>query len=411
MKILYLADNYYPEITPGAFRPTEHSRIWVEKGEEVTVITGIPNFPRGKPYAGYEDKKNIVENIQGVTVDRVSTYMTPNEGFLRRSLDFLSFTLSAIIRARKYKCDIILTSSPPLFTGIAAFVVSKIKKKPWIFEIRDLWPESIRDVGLLGGGFLYRLLEKCELFLYRKAHAIVCLSPAFRDDLINRGIDENRIHVIPNGAPPRHQQKKPLPDSHKQILVDLRKKYSCLFGYVGRLGMAHRLEQVLYAARKCAGNDIHFVFIGEGAEKGKLLKLRSTLKVNNVTFLEPLSREQVFSAYDYFDAGLVVQRKGETFKKNIPSKLFDLAAAGLPILLGVEGEAQKLVQSRNCGICFEPENADELAQTAVTFCGDTDLQKNLSKNSLRLAAEFDRDKMAEKMLRLLQQTAGEPKDD
>ena len=200
MKILFITDNFYPEVNAPATRTLEHAKEWIAKGEEVTVITTAPNFPHGKVYKGYKNKLYQVEYIEGIKVIRVISYITANKGFVKRILDYLSFAFSAFIAALFIKFDLVIATSPQFFTTWAAYGVSKIKRKPWVFELRDLWPESIKSVGAMEDGFVIRLLEKIELGLYKDASKIIAVTDSFKENLVKRGIDANKISVVTNGA-------------------------------------------------------------------------------------------------------------------------------------------------------------------------------------------------------------------
>jgi len=201
MHILFLADNFPPEVNAPASRTFEHCREWVRAGHKVTVITGAPNFPAGKVFEGYRNAWRSYESVQGVEVIRVWTYISANEGFLRRTLDYASFMVSAALAALDVRdVDVIVATSPHLFTPWAAYVVGLLKRRPYIFELRDLWPESIRAVGAMKNSWILAALERLELFLYRKSAHVVSVTHAFKDNLIARGIEAGKISVVTNGA-------------------------------------------------------------------------------------------------------------------------------------------------------------------------------------------------------------------
>jgi colanic acid biosynthesis glycosyl transferase WcaI len=201
VKILFLTDNSPPETNAPATRTWEHAVRWVAAGHQVTVITGAPNFPEGKLYAGYHNRWYSAEEMAGIRVVRVKTYITANEGFLRRTLDYISFMLSAFFFGLfQPRPDVVVGTSPQFFTVCSAWLLSVFKWRPFVFELRDLWPESIRAVGALDEGLLYRMLEWVERFLYRKASLIVCVTHTFKQKLIERGIPADKIAVVLNGV-------------------------------------------------------------------------------------------------------------------------------------------------------------------------------------------------------------------
>ncbi len=341
---------------------------------------------------------------EGVEVLRVKTYMTANEGFLKRTLDFMSFAVSAVWEGRKHTCDVILSSSPPLFTCFAAYVLSIIKKKPWVLEIRDLWPESIKDVGIIKQGKIYSLLEKIELFFYRKADKIVAVSPGYVKDLVDRGVPASKIACISNGPDIVEATQNNYPDAHIRKITKIRESASILVGYIGRLGMAHELEVLVETAKILEKDSIHFVFVGEGSEEEKLLALSKDYKLNNVHFLDALPKNQLAHIYPNIDIGVVIQREAPSFKKNIPSKLYDLSAAGLPLAVGVDGVTRELVEEFNCGLFFQPGDTQACADVIRKIATQPELRKALTEGGKTLAEQFSRDNMAERMRQFLKNT-------
>jgi len=200
MHILFLTDNFPPEVNAPASRTYEHSREWVKSGEQVTIITCAPNFPKGKVFPGYKNKLWQTEVIDGIKVIRVWTYITANEGFFKRTLDYLSFMISAVIASFFVKkVDVVIGTSPQFFTVCAAYLVGFFKRKPWVFELRDIWPESIKTVGAIKGSKVINFLQKIEIFLYRKANAIICVTNSFKKYLADKGIVSIKIFVIIKG--------------------------------------------------------------------------------------------------------------------------------------------------------------------------------------------------------------------
>ncbi|NBV63013.1 MAG: glycosyltransferase WbuB [Planctomycetes bacterium] len=200
MHLLFLTDNFPPEVNAPASRTFEHCREWVRKGHRVTVITCAPNFPKGKVFDGYQNKAFQTETIEGIEVIRVWSYITANEGFVRRILDYLSFMASAIVASPRVRgVDLVIGTSPQFFTAVAAYVVSRMKRIPYVFELRDLWPESIKAVGAMKESFAIRMLERLEMFLYRKAARIVSVTESFKQVLMRRGIARARRHPAREG--------------------------------------------------------------------------------------------------------------------------------------------------------------------------------------------------------------------
>jgi len=398
MKILFITDNFPPEVNAPATRTYEHCKRWCEMGAEVTVITCAPNFPQGKVYNVYKNRLRQKETMDGINVIRVWSYITANEGFIKRSFDYVSFALSAFGAGLFKKTNVIIATSPQFFTTWTACALSVLKNKPWVFELRDLWPESIRAVGALNGGLIYNMLEKIELFLYRNADLIVPNSPAFKQNLINRGIQEEKIYVIPNGANLEHF--KPISKNEK-LANNLGLNGKFIVGYLGTHGLAHNLDFILDCATELRNTNIKFLFIGDGAEKKNLLKQAKHLELKNVTFMDPIPKQEVPNYLSIFDVALVPLKKSETFTKVIPSKIFEAAAMHKPILLGVEGQAKEFVEKFGVGLCYEPENKTDFIKKLELLKSNPDLQKKSSNNGQELVNIYDREKLAKQMYELL----------
>ncbi|MCL4696712.1 MAG: glycosyltransferase family 4 protein, partial [Burkholderiaceae bacterium] len=245
MHILFLTDNFPPEVNAPASRTHEHTRQWVAAGEQLTVITCAPNFPTGRVFPGYSNRIWQEERIDGIRVIRVWSYITANEGFARRVLDYVSYMLMAFVAALFVRrVDIVVATSPQFFTAVAGWAVGALKRVPFVFELRDLWPESIKAVGAMKESAVIRGLEKLELFLYRRAALIVSVTHSFRDTLARRGIDARKVEVITNGVDIARFTPRP-----KDAVLEAELGLAGCFvaGYIGTHGMAHALETLLVA--------------------------------------------------------------------------------------------------------------------------------------------------------------------
>ncbi|HNW81639.1 MAG TPA: glycosyltransferase family 4 protein [bacterium] len=402
MKILFISDNFPPEVNAPATRTIEHCAEWVKNGAEVTVITCAPNFPSGKVFIGYKNRLWQKEQIYGITVIRVWSYISSNEGFIKRILDYMSFSFSAFLAGLFIKCDIIVATSPQFFTALTGWELSIFKRKPWIFELRDLWPESIKAVGAMKNGFVLKILEKVELFLYRKASGIVSVTNSFKKNLIERGISEDKIHVITNGS--NVELFKPV-EKNELLLNDLGLKNKFIIGYIGTHGMAHGLGFILECMKKIENKDIHFIMIGEGADKKNLKTLAGKLELKNVTFLDSVPKEKISKYISITDVSLVPLRKCETFKTVIPSKIFESAAMNKPVLLGVEGESKEIIEKYNAGICFIPENEEAFLSAVKNLSENKELYSSFEKGCKKMARDYDRKTLAIKMLSIMTEIA------
>ncbi|MFT4900389.1 MAG: glycosyltransferase involved in cell wall biosynthesis [Flavobacteriales bacterium] len=398
MKILFITDNFPPEVNAPATRTFEHCKEWVKKGDEVTVITCAPNFPKGKVYEGYKNKLYQKEEIEGIKVIRVWSYISANEGFAKRIIDFLSFAFMAFWVGLFKKTDVIIATSPQFFTTWTAETLATLKRKPWVFELRDIWPESIRAVGAISGDSkIFKFLEKLELRLYKRASRVISVTESFKRNLIERGIDGEKVKVVLNGAN-LERFSKMKKDAALVEKYNLEGKF--VVGYVGTHGMAHKLDFILNSWPKDNPN-FHLILMGDGAEKSKLVELAKTLNIPNISFIPSMLKEDVPAYLSLMDVSLVPLKKSDLFKTVIPSKIFENSAMQIPILLGVEGESADIIQKYNAGLCFEPENKEDFLTQLNLLKEDKTIYENCQAGCLTLAKEFDRKKMAEKMRKFL----------
>ena len=406
MHILFLTDNFPPEINAPASRTFEHCREWVRAGHEVTVITCAPNFPTGKVFEGYENRWRSREIMEGVNVVRVWSYITANEGFLKRTLDYLSFMASATAAAISLpRPDVIVATSPQFFTACAGYAVSRLRGVPYVFELRDLWPESIRAVGAMNDGSMLRALERVELFLYRKATAVVSVTHAFKKILVERGIDAGKIHVVTNGADLSHFRPRARDEGLAQSL-GLKDKF--IAGYVGTHGMAHALETVIEAAVALSHRpDLHFVLLGDGASKNALKARAATAGLTNITFIDSVPKAEVARYWSLLDVSIIHLKRTPLFLTVIPSKLFECMAMGIPVLHGVEGESADIVVRDGAGLLFQPESAEALRDVLVALAADPEQRAVIRARALIAAAQYDRSALAQDMLNLLDRVATE----
>lgn len=407
MHILFLTDNFPPEVNAPASRTFEHCREWVKAGHRVTVITCAPNHPKGKLFEGYRNRLYQTETVDGIDVVRVWTYITANEGVLRRTLDYVSFMLSASLASlRVARPDVIIATSPQFFTACAGYAASRLRRAPWIFELRDLWPESIEAVEAMPPSWALRLLTRLESFLYRKADGIVSVTHSFRRVLMDRGISGDKIHVVTNGV----DRAKFQPLSRDLALareLDCEGKF--IAGYIGTHGMAHALDTLLKAAGLLAarpeGADIVILLVGDGAEKKALKASAETMGLTNVRFVDTVPKHEIQRYWSLLDASIIHLRRTLLFASVIPSKMFESMAMGIPILHGVEGESADIVRDTATGICFEPENAAELADLLVRCAaGDTRFEQARA-SCVDAARRYDRPTLASDMLAVVQGVA------
>ena len=378
-------------------------------GKDVTVITCVPNFPKGVVYPGYRNRLWQSEVIEGIRVVRVWSYITANEGFVRRILDYISYFVAAVAAAPFVKgVDLVVGTSPQLFTACAAYAVSRTKRVPFVFELRDIWPELIKVVGALREGLLLRLLERLELFLYRKAALVVAVSNPFKANLTKRGIDPNKIEIITNGVDTSRFKPQP---KDPQLVARYGLEGKFVVGYIGTHGMAQGLSTLLAAAARLRdepdGGLFRFLFLGDGAMKPSLIKEAKALDLNNVVFVDSVPKAEVVRHWALLDASVIHLRKNELFTTVIPSKLFESMGMGIPVLLGVSGELADIVRREDVGLVFEPESVEAFCSALITLAQAQGLRKRFRSNCLAAAERYDRAALALRMLTLLDATVTE----
>ena len=405
MNILFLTDNFPPEGNAPATRTYEHAVLWVKAGHNVTVITCAPNFPEGKVFDGYKNSWYQKSKLDGINVIRVKTYITANEGFVKRILDYMSFMVMAFIAGLfQKKPDVIVATSPQFFCACAGWVLSAFKRKPFVFELRDIWPASITAVGAMKDSFAIRMLEKLELFLYRKADSIISVTHSFKEELIERGVDGDKIDIVLNGVDLTKYEPVEKKDTELAKQYNLENKF--VAGYIGTHGMAHGLENIVSVAEKLKNyDDIRIVFAGGGAARKKVVDLVKEKELNNVVLIDRQPKEMMPHLWSLCDISLVPLKNSDLFKTVIPSKIFECMGMGIPTLMSVpEGEATVIIQETNSGLTVESENVEQIVDGILKLKNDSELYNELRQSSIAVAKQFSRDLMAEKMLKIFKKT-------
>ena len=405
MRILFLTDNFPPETNAPATRTFEHARRWVRAGAKVTVITTAPNFPAGRIFPGYRNRLFQRELIDGVETIRVWTYITANEGFARRTLDYLSFMVMGFLAGLFLpRPNVIVSTSPQFFTACAAYVLSIFKRRPFVFELRDLWPDSIIAVGAMRESTAIRALKRLEYFLYRKAARIVSVTNSFKTVLSGNGVPADKIAVVRNGADVKGFTPGAKPD-------DLVKRHGLegkfVAAYIGTIGLAHGLGTILDAAQRTKANrSIAFVLVGDGAERASLERQARERGLDNVIFAGSVGKDDVVRYWRLADAALVLLRDRPVFRHVLPSKMFEAMAIERPIVLDVLGESAALLEAAGAGVVIQPESAEALEEAILRLAADPEGSRELGRNGRRFVeSECDRDKLAALMLEELRSVA------
>lgn len=386
-----------------AARTYEHARHWAALGHEVTVITGFPNHPTGIIRPEYEGQFVKRENIDGIDLLRTWVYCAANKGFFKRVLNFLSFFFSSFLLGSVMtgRPDVVVGTSPQFFCAVSAYLLSVIKRAPFVFEVRDIWPQSAVELGALRNPLIIRALESIEHFLYRRARLIIVVAEATRPYLVAKGVNPDKIRIVPNGIDAKYLESAVATSEEIRNQYELNGKF--IVSYIGTHGMSHALDVVLKAAGKLRDDiSVRFLFVGEGAEKENLKKLALELKLNNIIFVNEQSRERLLAFYRASDVSLVPLKRLDIFRKVLPSKLFELMGVGCPVICSVEGEAAELVKRSGGGECIEPENADSLVESIRRLEKNKELRLQMSANGRTFVREFYlRSKLAENYLEAL----------
>jgi colanic acid biosynthesis glycosyl transferase WcaI len=401
--ILFLTDNFPPERNAPASRVYEHACYWVRWGHQVTVLTCAPNFPEGKVYAGYSNRWYQVEEIDGIRVIRVKTFIAKNEGVLLRTLDYLSFMVTGFVAGLlQVRPDVVIATSPQFFTVVAGWAVAAIRRLPFVFELRDLWPASISAVGALQASTALRWLERLELFFYRRATKVVALTEAFKHNLVSRGIPAEHVEVVLNGFDFARYTPQPRDMSLTQ---QLGLEGCFVVAYLGTHGMAHALDRVLeVAALLRATPAIRFLFVGAGAVRDALIAQAAQQHLDNVMFVPAQPKTRMPAYWSICDLALVPLKNTPLFTTVIPSKIFEAMGMGRAIVLAApEGEASQIIRATGAGIVVPPECPTAMAQAIRELYHDKAFVERSAMHALRAAPQFSREQQARDLIHIFEQ--------
>ncbi len=383
MKILFLCQYFPPEPGAPAARTHEHAKEWVRNGHEVTVVCGIPNHPDGEVPLNYRHNFVYEEVLDDIRVLRCWFLVAANAGRVRRSVAFISFMLAALYWSvvKGGRADVVMATSPQLLCGLSGYGVALVKRALFVFEVRDLWPRQIIDLGVLRNPWLIALLRGVERFLYRKASVIITVAEAARRELVQSGVPPEKIHTITNAIALDVFTPQPR-------LGAMRYRYGWgernLVMYIGTHGLSQGLETVLAAARELEDReDLHFVFVGSGAERESLIKTAEKDGLKNVEFIPNQPRPDMPEFYAAADICLVPLKQREVFLTNIPSKMFEIMACARPIILGVEGQGREILEAAGAGVAVPPEDPHALAEAIRALADDPEARRRYGENGRR----------------------------
>jgi glycosyltransferase involved in cell wall biosynthesis len=404
MRILLIHQYFLEKNDGGGSRFNEMTRTWASQGHTVTVLAGMVHYATGEKAAQYKGKFTLHDDqfYEGVDVMRCHVSETYNSSFLGRLWAYFSFVFSSVYAGLfkvKGKHDIILVTSPPLFVGITAYVLSIFKRIPFVFEVRDLWPESAIDTGVLQNKIMIKFAYWFEAFIYRKATLINVLTPAFRTKLIEKGVPEQKIIFIPNAADFSLAEAVQKDFNELDFKKEIGLEGKFVITYVGAHGVANHLMQLLDAAELFRDTNVVFQLIGSGMQKQMLVAEKEKRQLDNLIFRDPVAKAEVFKYILASDMGASVLKKVDTFKTIYSNKTFDYMSCKKPILLAIDGVSRELIEEANCGIYVEPENPSAIAAGIRSVLNDPNKLIEMGENGYNHALQnFDRKVLASRYL-------------
>ena len=401
MRILYITQYFYPEVGATTNRALANVKYLSEKGHDVTVLTEMPNHPKGIIFNGYKGKIFMTETMESFKIKRVWVYTSKKKTFVTRLLFYFSFMfmgiLSSVVNWRKY--DVVYVTSPPLFVGPIGIVLKKLfHKTKFIFEVRDLWPDSAIEIGELNSKKAIKLSYALENSLYKTADHIVGVTKSIRDDIIAKGFKENKVSLIYNGTDLEIKEEKI--DLSLLKRYNLENKFTVI--YAGNIGLAQNIKTVIDAVNLLNNDDISLLIVGTGPEEKMLQNYVKENRIRNISFTGEVKRCDVGKYLALADCSIVPLRNVRVFEKALPSKLFDYMSVNLPVIAGLKGEAKELLESTETGICYEPEDVSDLSEKIKFLYDNPDILEKLSKNGYNIIKEkFNRETSAAKLEALL----------
>lgn len=400
MHILLIHQAFAGINEAGGTRHHEIANYLEQEGHQVTVIASPVSYLTGKSSSAKWKMEEETGN-PNIRIIRAFTYQKLHRSFIHRMVSFFSFTFSSFWIGMGVKnVDLVWGTSPPLFQAPSAWLIAALKRKPFLLEIRDLWPLFAVEVGVLKNKLFIRMSEWLEKFLYRRAKVCVVNSPGYVQHVSNRG--GRRVELVPNGSDPMMFH----PEDHGE---DFRKKHGFegkfIVAYAGAHGMSNDLGVVLQAANQLRDHEnIHFLFVGDGKEKANLQLEAKTLDLKNVTFLPPVVKNDMHVVFSAVDATLAILKPIDVYKTTYPNKVFDGMAAGRPVVLAIDGVSRAVIEEHHAGVFTPPGDAESLAQTVISLAKDPENAKEMGMNGRKAVQEhYNRLLQAEKLMHIMTQ--------
>lgn len=402
MRVLIVTHYFPPETGAPQARLSSLAAAWAAAGDEVTVLTGMPNHPTGTVPPEYQGAVRRQERRDGYRVLRTWLYATPNEGVARKTLGHLSFMLTSVLLGarRSGPADVVVVSSPTFFSIGSAWLLARLKRARLVVEVRDLWPAIFVELGVLTQRWLIRALERLELAAYAAADAVVVVSDGFRANLLGRGVPAGKVHTVRNGVDPGRFDPGAAPDPRIRARLGAGDG-DCLVLYAGTHGISQGLPAVADAAARLAGTPARVAFVGEGADKPRLARRVADLNLANVTLAPGVPAEQVPSLLAAADICLVTLRDVPLFATFIPSKMFECLAAGRAVVGAVTGEAAQILREAGA-VVTPPEDSEALAAAIRDLAADPERRRAMARQGRAYVEQyFDRAALAQQYGKIL----------
>jgi glycosyltransferase involved in cell wall biosynthesis len=394
VRILFITQYFLPEIGAPQNRISDLALRLSDAGHCVTILTAFPNYPEGCVLEAYRRKFRMIDHWCGLRVVRTWIYATPSKGFIPRLCNYFSFVFSSIILGTRAAGpqDVVVVESPPLFLGLAGLFVSRMKRARLVFNVSDLWPESAVALGVIRNRALIRLAGSLERFIYERSDLISGQTRGIVSNIAMR-MPLKPVYLLTNGvAAVRFHSAGAMNRKEALLRLEPSLEGKLVVGYAGLHGLAQGLETVLEAAMLLSNcGHIAFVLVGDGIEKPRLKDMAGKLSLTNVFFLDSQPKEEMPDILSGFDAALIPLKRLDLFKGALPSKMFEAMAAGLPLIVMINGEARALMETAEAGLHVEPENPQALARAIGALAADPARRRQLGENGRRFVVHhFDR---------------------
>jgi glycosyltransferase involved in cell wall biosynthesis len=405
MRILFLTQYFPPETGAAQNRLSDLAKRLVEAGHRVTVLTALPSYPKGDIFEGYRSRFIMTEEDRGIRIVRTWVYATLKKSFVPRILNYLSFAVLSVVVGwlAVENADVVFVESPPLFLGFSGYLLSKLKHARFVLNVSDLWPESAVVLGVLHSRCLIRWATRLEEWQYRNATLVTGQTQGIVDSIRKRSA-ATPTHLLTNGVAPEFLKQV---NCARLLREHIRRKFGFgekfIIAYTGVHGLAQGLDTLLRSAEILREHkSIRFCFFGDGPEKPHLQAIVRERGLDSVEFHAPIPASQMAELLASIDVSVVPLKGNDLFKGALPSKLFEALGAGVPVVVALEGEAKKLVETSQSGLLVKPENPEDMAQQILRLYQDSELCKRLGNNGqMFVHAHYNRKEIAEKFERLM----------